>query len=157
LKKTKANGSRRFKSDSQVMHDLYKLESSLMLKNVAIDGHQPEYMKLEHCHIYHTVDSRGQPQDKCSPIGGHFHMIEVVTPSDGDNPPELRCSGPKKYVLDNVTKKKIIVASEESDTHTHKVSYISSEEFKPRKINMEAQRFVAAEQAKEPAPVPGIL
>lgn len=164
--------TRNFKKNNSVMHDLYKLQVAPMMKNMAMDAEDgvevsPEFIKLEHCHIYHTVDSKGQPQTQCSPIGGHFHIIEVVTPGDGENPPVLKCSGPKKYVRDRITKKKRIVPYEKdyadhngrtfTDDHTHEITYVSSEEFKPRQINMEATKFVAHIQSKEPAPVPGIV
>jgi len=167
-----ATSNRRFKRHNSVMHDLYKLEAAPMLKNMAMDPPSsdvqiaPEFIRLEHCHIYHTVDSKGQPQSNCSPIGGHFHVIEVVTPGDGDNPPVLRCSGPKKMARHPVTKKAIMVPYERehfdangnpyTDDHTHKITYISSEEFKPRKVNMEAQKVIA-QLGQAPAAVPGVI
>jgi len=153
----KKKPTRAFRGSSKVMHDLYKLDVAQMLKNVAIEGQDADFQKVEHCHFYHTVDSKGQAQTLCSPIGGHFHVIEIVTPATAEDPAVLKCSGPLKYVLDPNTKRKKMQAYEDADTHTHDVTYISSEEFKPRKINMEAAQYVASVQAREPAPIPGIL
>lgn len=155
--KAQSNPKRAFRATNKVMHDLYKLDVAMMLKNIAIEGMEADYLKVEHCHFYHSVDAKGVPQSLCSPIGGHFHEITVVTPATETEPAVLKCGPAMKYVLDPRTKRKIMQAAEPGDMHTHEMSYVWSEEFKPKKINMEATRYVASVQAQEPAPVPGII
>ena len=147
---------RLFRAQQVTMHDLYVLSEEKMLKNVALEGSEPDYMKLNHVHFFHSVDAKGAKQTRCTPIGGHFHEMEVVTPAHGDEPAVLRAGPAKKFVLDPRTKQRIVAAYDAQDAHTHEVVYRSSEEFKPRKMNSEAMRLIS-QVDHAPEQLPGVI
>ena len=91
--------ARVYKGTTEIDHDLYKLGVSKMKRNVGLNG-AVEIIELEHCHIFHTVDSNGRPQTTCSPVGGHHHEIEVIPQADGV--PLIKMSGPRKWIKKRV-------------------------------------------------------
>lgn len=150
-------GGRVMKGTQRLFHDLYKLCVAPMKRNVAIDDQQPSYVDVEHCHFFHTVDSSGRAQKNSSPIGNHFHTLEMVRPAeeviqaDGTkvlSPPVFRCSPPKKFVklterssTGAFTSKRTMVDAFKDDQHTHEVVYVGSHEVEPRKMNTEFAKF----------------
>ncbi len=152
-------------------HDLFKLAVATMEKNVSYDD-KPDVVKLEHCHIYHTIDSSGKPQNTSTAVGGHFHMVEVIAGDGGV--PTLKVGPPVKWVKKRVrgVMKKIMQpiflesasvdddgrpdnAERHKDTHTHEVLYLGSEEITLRKPNIEAGKVTAAIAQRE-ATIAGI-
>jgi hypothetical protein len=134
-------GKKRFYSGEQeIDHDLFKLEIATMKKNVSFTD-VPDYEKIEHVHMFHTVDSNGKKQETCSPVGGHFHMVEVLSERDGV--PALKISPPMKYVTQRKNGRKVRVAilltdeDPDGDTHTHTVRYLKSEKIVLRQANAE--------------------
>lgn len=71
------------KAASTVVHHLFKLKVAKFMKNDSWKKDAPEFHFLEHCHIYHTVDSMGRPQEFCGYVGGHTHRVKVVENEDG--------------------------------------------------------------------------
>lgn len=142
--------ARQFQTQKTFMHDLYKLEVSTFLQNQAIDGHEPDYVKTEHVHYFHTIDSNGKTQTKTNAVGGHFHQIEVI--EQGPNlPPIVKCaSGPMKEVKVKIMGKyqTKFVPANDVDNHTHDVSYVKSNVIVERVRNVEAAKVEAAMQAK---------
>jgi hypothetical protein len=147
---------RQFQTQKSFMHDLYKLEVSHFLQNQAIDGHEPDYVKTEHVHYFHTIDSNGKEQTKSNSVGGHFHKIEVIEQGP-DLPPIVKCaSGPMKEVKVKIMGKykTQYVPANDVDSHTHDVTYLKSNVITERIRNAEAAKVEAALQSKA-QPLPG--
>lgn len=151
----KKKTTRVFKAQQSIMHDLYKLEVASAIKNVAWQPGVFSPKEVEHCHFFHSVDKNGAPQKHCAQINGHFHELILVSPATADAPAELKCGPAMKWVIARDGSKKAVPA-DYGDAHTHEVTYISSEEFKPAKLNSEAARFIS-QATKTPEQVPGII
>lgn len=131
---------RRLKQSQKTWHDLFKLDLQFMRKNINGDLPTPNIVDVEHVHFFHTVDSDGRPQDKCSPIGGHFHRMKVIPQGPG-KPPLVQCvSGPLKMAKRG---NKVVEAPVEDDDHVHAVSYIDSQEIEIRKKSVVAAQVQA--------------
>jgi hypothetical protein len=158
-KKTTTATTRVFKSTTQKMHDLYKLNASEFLKNIAWQAGVVDYVPTTHAHFYHTVTSKGIAQTTSSHSGGHFHVMELVTPATQDSAAVYKCSPPVKYAHKRVNgaMQKITVPFNKDDQHTHEVEYLKSEVLVEPKTNMEAVKFIAQMEARmNPPPAPGI-
>ncbi len=123
-----AKANRTMKGSVQVHHDLFKLQPANFQKNAHLP-HQPRWVPMEHCHFFHTRDSRGRKMKYCSSVGGHAHevAVEVV---DGElkakcGPPIVRVKGDRTAVFPN-------------DNHVHDVEYLWSEEVTARKVSRKA-------------------
>lgn len=150
--------TRKYKSQQDITHDLYKLEVAQAVKNIAWEPGIFTPQKVEHCHFFHSVDKNGAPQTKCSPIGGHFHELELVTAATDESPAVYRCSPAKKFVLKRRPNGEYYKAVVDipHDSHSHDVTYIESHDFKPSKLNAEAVKLMG-QVDKKPDPVPGIV
>ncbi len=52
----------------------FKLLAAKYLRNDGFKLYHPIIREKEHGHIYHTHNGKtGTPNDKCAPVGGHFH------------------------------------------------------------------------------------
>lgn len=150
-----------YKGTREVDHDLFKLEVAKMRKNVSYTD-VPDVREIEHCHLFHTVDSNGKKQVASNQVGGHHHDIEVT--ADADGVPTLKVSEPRRWVLKKVRGKNqrvsvpIFLNSEkdEWDNHTHAVTYLGSEKITLRAPNVEAAKIETMARAKT-APVEGVL
>lgn len=140
------------KGTEQIMHHLYVLKSVALKKNISWTE-EPIYEEIQHQHMFHSCDSSGLPQKNSSPVGGHFHVIELVKGENGTAPRAV-CSTPKKMIR-NKRGQRIMVDFNPEDLHTHPVEYRHSEVLKPRILNPEAAKHQAHEAKKE-APIPGI-
>lgn len=155
-----------------VIHDLYKLLVAPMLKNTSQDGQAPNYVPAEHCHFFHTVTSDGKEQNTSSTIGGHFHVMEIVTPEqtfitkdeNGNDVTETiaavyKCSAPMAYFAKKNRYGQVVktlMLANEDDMHTHEIQYIKSEKIPQRVKNFEAAAFHANQMAKFDKTVPGV-
>ncbi len=138
-----------YKGTQIVDHDLFKLEVAKMTKNVSYTD-VPDLVKLEHVHMFHTVDSNGKKVSMSSAVGGHHHDITVVPGKDGV--PTIQVSEPRKIVVrkrkGRIERLSVPVVldpeSGEVDDHTHSVTYLGSERITLRKTNPEFAKFESA-------------
>lgn len=148
-----------YESQSMFEHDLFKLELSKFKKNLAIDDEAPEYVDVEHCHFFHTVDSNGRKQMFSNSVGGHFHKLEIKDQGP-DMPPEiLSISGPLTYAMRRGRggkKEKVIVPFTDVDAHTHEVTYVKSNKISKRKLSAEAAKVQFALEAKHTTELAGV-
>lgn len=147
--------ARVFRQTQTLHHDLFILTPERMLKDVSLqkDGEPESLVPVQHQHFFHTIDSQGRKLTYCSPIGGHFHEIEVIDQGEGQ-PPLVKCiSGPLKWAMKKKGGKfrRVTVPANDFDNHTHDMQYLQSEKITPRKANVEAAKVTAAIQAKETA------
>ncbi len=158
--RARAGGKRFYQGTEEIDHDLFKLESATMKKNVSYTD-VPDYEKIEHVHMFHTVDSNGRKQDASTAVGGHFHLVTVIDQANGV--PTLDVSGPMKHVMKRVKGKKTRVAipltdeDEDGDTHTHAVTYLKSEKIKRREANAAFASYEAEIAAKQNPSLPGVI
>ena len=147
-----------YKNQRTIHHDLYKLEMASFLKNIALPEEIEDWRKVEHCHFFHTVDSSGKKQEYCSPVGGHFHKIEIQPNPDGGPPLIKTVSGPLKFVRRKVRGKwqKEIAPVNDQDNHTHDVIYLRSDDIPLRQTNLEATSAIV-QVAQRTAPIPGVI
>lgn len=103
-----------------------------------------DWVTIEHCHMFHTMDSKGKEHEYCSPAGGHFHKMDVIKDANGEIL-EVKCaSGPLKFEVKKKygkTKREAVPVNEH-DTHTHEVVYQKSDELSRPKANAEAAKFM---------------
>lgn len=149
-----------YKGDQKLIHDLFKLLPTALIYDSGYEN-SPMLVKIEHSHLFHTIDSSGRNQSTCVPIGGHFHFVEVVHQKDGA--PGLKISGPKKWVQKKIRGTRntervavdVVMQDGTIDSHTHGFEYIGSEEITMRKVNVEAVKFESELAAKMAPPIPG--
>lgn len=144
--------TKRFYTGTQELDsDLFKLVETNMVKNVSW-GAKPDYQKMLHGHFMRTVDSSGKQLNTCSPVGGHFHFVEVSTDSEGNL--VATCSPAmiwaKKRIEGDVQRVAIPI---EFDSHTHETQYVKSHRVQKRETN---ERF-AELQSKILAKIPGAV
>lgn len=145
-----------FGQGKKLIHDLFKLSVAKMRRNDSWNEERPIYIELEHCHIFHTIDSSGRKQDTCSPVGGHHHKMTVTYSADGA--PTVTCSPAMKYVRKRVNGENTRVLVEiEDDDHTHEVEYIRSEEIEPRRVSAEWIKLQSEMIAKQEPKVDGVI
>lgn len=149
-------GERVYDAQLQIDHDLFVLEAEMMMKNIAIQDEDPDYIKIAHQHMFHTVNSDGIDQESCAPIGGHYHKMTVVRRKG--KVPTVKCGPPIMKIA--VKKGKGYITKEvpvnDVDSHTHKVRYLKSSKVKMRTLN-NAALMLQTEEEKKTAPVPGVL
>ena len=133
-KKAEAEPVRHFKGETEVNHDLFKLEMSYFKKNLGLP-HSPRWENTEHAHYFHTVDSNGKPMQYSSAIGGHCHEVSVKVLEDGRL--VATCGKPVKRYKNNKVEQ-----LPTHDDHTHDVSYLFSEKVKARRLNEKAQAHI---------------
>lgn len=154
-----------YRGSQEIDHDLFKLEPARMKKNVSFTD-VPNVVEIEHCHIFHTVDSAGRPQEACNDVGGHHHDVTVIRTGQV---PNLVIGQPVRFVrqrrrgrLVRVSVPIVIDQSDDGqpihDSHIHAVRYMGSQKIKLRSPNVEAAKFEMAENMKRnPSPIPGIV
>lgn len=153
---SKKHVGKRFFAGMETIHsDLFKLDVADVLKNMGIDGQDPDYIKVPHSHFYHTYDSDGRKQVRCVAIAGHCH--EMTEEADPDGGPPLVSCGPAVKEVRRKIKGKFVKVYEPltDDPHVHEVVYMRSNEVAKRQVNPDAANLIAAEHQKT-APVPGI-
>lgn len=141
---------RRFETQKQYTHDLYKFEVAMFKKNVAIDGNRAEYVDNEHVHWFHTITSDGKKQTRTNSVGGHFHEVEIIQQAPGQ-PPKVICkTGPMReaFITENGRKIKTSVPVNDIDKHKHEVTYDKSNIILERQRNQEAAKAEAAIQLR---------
>jgi hypothetical protein len=161
------NGIKRsFTGTKEVFTDLFKLMVADVIKyegweKMGVehpDTHPSKFSTWPHSHPFRTYDRKGDKQTTCTPIGGHFHVIEWEKSEDEDSPPTIKkVSGPmvmeKKIVRGRPTN--VPVPANEFDEHTHDVEYIRSSKIEFTTTNVEATKVIAYE-AQKGAPIAGV-
>lgn len=155
MAKKVAEQSRVYKNQQNIPSDVFKLEVEEMLKDHGWENN-PMVMKHEHTHVFRTYDSSGKKLDRCSPCGGHFHMVEydesttpVTIKSVSVAMKEITVKEGLRYV------KKCVPW--ENDSHTHEINYFKSDMIKPRKANVEFAKWEAEQRSKEVTSIPGVI
>lgn len=132
-------------------HDLYKLRLGILRRNVSYQDGQDMWVRYEHVHFFHTIDSKGRPQKNSTAIGGHFHYMEKI----GTGPDGLaiyKASKPMVEVWRKVQgKRRRVAVPVIGDDHDHEVDYQYSEKITPRKMNKDFIRAYDAEQVAKTA------
>lgn len=151
--------SRQYKHKKKITHDLYKLSVAKFTKNIAWQPKMFTPEKVEHCHFFHSVDKNGSAQDKCAPIGGHFHLMELVEEATDTKPAVYKCGPAMKWVLTpkpgggyKKVPAPIKFPDGSIDDHTHEVEYRDSHDFEPSKLNPEAVKLMNQVEKKPTAP-----
>lgn len=145
-----------YRGTDEIDHDLFKLETSVMKKNMSYLSDSPYYNYVEHCHFFHTVDSSGKKQEHSTAVGGHFHSVAVNNNANGI--PTV-IVGPAMRMIRTMKNGKPVKVTEAltDDTHTHEATYKHSQKIKIREANVEAAKFQSAIQAKQsPGSIDGI-
>ena len=120
---------RHYKGQTEVDHDLFKLEVASTKKNIGLP-HAPRWEDAEHTHFFHTYDSKGKKMTYSASISGHCHEVTV---ENVDGKLVAKCGPPvRKYKNNRVEK------LPDHDQHTHDVTYLYSEKVEARKLNEQA-------------------
>lgn len=132
---------RRLEKETEVYHDLFRLEITNTRKNIAFSEGDENWEQVPHKHFFHTVTSDGKTQDTSSPTAGHFHKVKVNKNEAGEilsvecGPPLVMHKGnPHPY---------------KNDSHIHEISYIESEVVKKRVRNEEAMAVMNVKNREE--------
>jgi hypothetical protein len=149
----------------EIFTDLFKLGVSKVIKyegwdeaNEHPDSHPNKFSTWEHTHPFRTYDKKGQKLDTCTPIGGHFHIVEWEDSANTDEPPMIKSvSGPMVMQRQKVRGqlKMVPVPANEYDDHTHDVEYLRSSKIEYSTTNIEASKVIAWESQKT-APMSGV-
>lgn len=148
-KKDASKGFKRvLKGQETIYHDVFRLEVANLVRNESFND-IPLLVEIPHSHRFHNVNSDGKPQDKCSPVAGHFHEMIIEENDEG----EMRViCGPAKKFARNKRGKKIIVDVVTHkddfdrpviDNHTHEVTYLQSEEIVRRVYKTDALKMIS--------------
>lgn len=138
-----------YAKQQELDHDLYKLKVASLVRNASYNESQPIFENVEHCHYFHSIDSRGRKMETSSKVGGHFHKMEVQpdgTVICGPAVTEVKVKKHGRVVTEYRTNR--------HDTHTHEVEYRFSEKIKPQTPNVEfakVQSKVAEAQTRRDA------
>lgn len=128
----------------------FKCEVESMMKNKSWQFGVIDLVKMEHSHLYHTKNSQGRPRQYTAPVGGHFHEVTVSEDEDGNLVGKCGPALHEVYKkLKNGKMKKTVEpvswydAEREmflKDDHSHKITYIDSENLSPDKIKRMQQQ-----------------
>jgi hypothetical protein len=144
-------------------HHLFKAEVAPVLKNVSFRPGNPEIVKIEHCHFFHTIDSRLKEQRYTTPTNNHYHEVKWFVDSDGElraecGPPirkvqKTRRDGSTYSVEGEISYKNEYhdrnnMPADIVDDHTHDMTYVGSELLSP-KIIKSIQEKTAAHIAEQ--------
>lgn len=148
----------------EIFTDLFKLQVEKVIKyegwdeaNEHPNTHPNKFSTWEHTHPFRTFDKKGDKMNHCTPIGGHFHMVEWEDNGAEGIPTIKSVSGPmvmqKKRVRGEL--KTLPVPANDYDDHVHDVEYIRSCKMEFSTTNVEAAKVIAYESSKT-APLSGV-
>jgi len=156
---------RLYREEASFYSDLFKLGVAKMLRwtgwtkvsqNAPRDEkgniNTPDWVEVEHCHFFHTIDSNGKMQDYCQPVGQHVHKIEVVRdPRNPEDILEVKCvSGPLRWeITDKYGKRQKMLMPVPHDDHTHEMMYVKSNKINRPSMNSEAVKVIGRVQAQQ--------
>ena len=149
----------------EIFTDLYKLMVSKVIKyegwdeaNEHPESHPNKFSTWEHTHPFRTFDKKGDKMNTCTPIGGHFHIVEWEESTHPDEPPFIKnVSGPMVIERRKIrgVMQAVPVPCNEYDFHTHDVEYIRSSKIEFSTTNVQAAQVIAYE-ANKTAPISGV-
>lgn len=149
----------------EIFTDLFKLMVSKVIKyegwdeaNEHPDTHPNKFSTWEHTHPFRTYDKKGDKMNTCTPIGGHFHIVEWEDNTDPEAPPVIKSvSGPMVMQKQRVRGRiqMVPVPANDFDDHTHDVEYLRSSKIEFSATNVEAAKVIAFESTKT-APIQGV-
>lgn len=138
----------RWKGSETYRHDLFKLGVAKLKKNISWKKKLPEIIQLEHTHLFHSHDNKGQVNKTCVPVAGHYHEVMTLINQDGEL--IAKCGPPIRKVEKRLETGKIKSVPQqvqwvrqnqqtgedelEVDNHVHEVIYLASEEISAAKI-----------------------
>lgn len=150
----------------KIFTDLFKLSIATVIKyegfdesNEHPDSHAQNFTRWKHEHPFRTYDKKGRKMDMCTPIGGHFHLVEWEESTGPDKAPVIKSvSGPMVMQKVKVRGKMVQqpVPANDYDDHTHGVEYLRSAEIQFSTTNIQAASVIASE-AKKTAPLAGVV
>lgn len=162
---TPAPYKRNMSGTKEVFTDLFKLMSATVIKyegwdeaNEHPETHPNKFSHWEHTHPFRTYDKKGDRMKTCTPIGGHFHIVEWEDNADPEAPPVIKSvSGPMVMQKQKIKGRiqMVPVPVNDFDDHTHDVEYIRSGKIQFSTTNVEAAKVVAFEASKT-APLQGV-
>lgn len=158
--------------DVSYRHDVYKLEPKAMMKNVSYVHLEPDLQSLDHSHIFHSHNDRGQRKTKCESMGGHWHEIETYVDKQGNLKAKCGPALEEKVTMGNTGKtyttivprsfEKEIKAGEHAgqvmkivDDHVHEVTYLGSEQLSGKIIREQLKEDKAVAAAMGAVIAPG--
>lgn len=121
-----------FVRGQQVFKDhLFRLKVEKMQKNKSYKKFLPELMQVEHVHLFHTKNQRGQDNEYCVAVGGHFHKMDVTYDESG-SPVDVKCGPALRKVekrMKNGKVKSFIepVRWERQDEQTGEMAYVTDD------------------------------
>lgn len=153
----------KWKHELTFRHDLYKLKVAVGKRNNSWQTGVLRIDDIEHCHVFHSHDSKGHPNQYSSATMGHFHEVTVeVDPVTGEMKgkcgPALKMN--KTRLKSGAVRKGAVPvawADEQRqdntpfvDGHTHEVEYRGSEQISvnARKANAKAALAMSLMQPK---------
>lgn len=149
----------------EIFTDLFKLMVAKVTKyegwdepNEHPESHPNKFSTWEHTHPFRTYDKKGDKLSTCTPIGGHFHIVEWEESNDPDSPPMIKSvSGPMVMQKQRVrgAMKMVPVPANEYDDHKHDVEYLRSAKIEFSTTNVQAAQVIAYESNKT-APLSGV-
>lgn len=158
----KKNFNRVWKDDVTFTHDLIRLETAVCIKNLGHDPADPQWLRREHKHFYHSFSSSGKAQKYSSETNGHFHEVEIEYDDAGEIK-NVKCGPALKWAFRKIPQKgvkRFPVPVEYSivnrngqrellvDDHHHDVNYEHSEEMskadRSKRTNANAGSIMAA-------------
>jgi hypothetical protein len=149
----------------EIFTDLFKLMVSKVVKyegwdeaNEHPESHPNKFSTWEHTHPFRTYDKKGDKMSTCTPIGGHFHIVEWETSGREDGVPVIKSvSGPMVMQRQKVRGllKMVPVPCNDYDDHKHDVEYLRSSKIEFSTTNVQAAQVIAYESSKT-AGLPGV-
>jgi hypothetical protein len=135
-----------YSGQQSVDHDLYKLDLAVFKRNISYNKSRPQLEDIEHVHHFHSVDSRGRPQEYSNDVGGHTHRITY------DEQGIAQC-GPAVQRVKQIVNGRPVTTYKEIpyDKHTHAVSYRWSQKITPSTPNVEWAKVQSQVMQKQSA------
>ena len=158
------------RGDRTFIHSVFKLTGARCMKRISWQEKLDDVVSVDHGHIFHSHNKRGQENQYTSWQSGHCHKVTQSLDENGN--PIIEVGPPLKKVLkrfrDGTAEKRLAPVEFENekggpdgrtrweDTHTHKFEYIGSEELSQNKIENLQKETRAQVQAMgvNPNPTP---
>lgn len=149
----------RMRNAASKHHHLFKAEVAKALKNTSWKPGQPNIVKVEHCHFFHTIDSGLRSLKYTSAINNHYHEVKWRVDSNGDfvaecGPPIRKLQKTRRdgstysvegpITIDNDYPDQNGMPEKIVDDHRHEMTYIGSDLISPKMIKAIQEKTAAA-------------